>query len=173
MTEVLKAVKQIKWRVMWETKPYANHTYQHRPTSRRLSQPETAQQCDYRRKWVHHRVTQPKAEQTPQETEPSRRKPKERMRKGRTFDPRRTQAKDDEIYNRGKTWPVSTLLKKTDKWQWTEDETPAKTANPSLRSRMNIISTQRVATSRRAKEWRTIGILRSKTKTEDPKQNPT
>ena len=31
--------------------------------------------------------------------------------------------------------------KETDKWQWTEDETPAKTANPSLQSRMNIIST--------------------------------
>ena len=52
--------------------------------------------------------------------------------------------------------------KETDKWPLTEDETPAKTANPSLRSRMNTLSTQRVTTSRRAKEWRTIGILRSK-----------
>ena len=73
-------------KVMWETKPQANHTYQHRPRSRRLSQPETVQQCDYRRYWVHPRVRQQKAEQTTQETEPSRRKPKERMRKGRTFD---------------------------------------------------------------------------------------
>ena len=94
------------------------------------------------------------------------------MRKGRTFDPGRTQPKDDEIYKRKNMTSVHSA-KETDKWQWTEDETPAKTANPSLRSRMNIFSTQRVATSRRAKEWRTIGILRSKTKTEDPKQNPT
>ena len=52
--------------------------------------------------------------------------------------------------------------KETEKWQLTEDETPAKTANPSLRSRMNTLSTQRVTTSPRAKEWRTIGSLRSK-----------
>ena len=52
--------------------------------------------------------------------------------------------------------------KETVKWQLTEDETPAKTANPSLRSRMNTLSTHRVATSQRAKEWRTIGSLRSK-----------
>ena len=67
-------------------KTSSKHTYQHRPRSRRLSQPETVQQCDYRRQWVHPRVKQPKTEQTTQETEPSRRKPKERMRKGRTFD---------------------------------------------------------------------------------------
>ena len=52
--------------------------------------------------------------------------------------------------------------KETDKWPLTEDETPANTANPSLRSRMNTLSTQRVTTSRRANEWRTIGSLRSK-----------
>ena len=52
--------------------------------------------------------------------------------------------------------------KETEKWQLTKDETPAKTANPSLRSRMNSLSTPRVTTSQRAKEWRTIGSLRSK-----------
>ena len=52
--------------------------------------------------------------------------------------------------------------KETDKRQLTEDETPAKTANPPLRSRINTHSTQRVTTTQRAKERRTNGILRSK-----------
>ena len=62
--------------------------------------------------------------------------------------------------------------KETEKRQLTEDETPAKTANPSLRSRMNTLSTQRVTTLQRAKEWKTIGSLRSKPRRKTQMQSP-
>ena len=66
------------------------------------------------------------------------------MRKGRTFDPWRTQPKDDEIYNRGKTWPASTLLKKL-----TNDNEPKMKLQPKL----PILRYDREWTYSRPKWW--------------------
>ena len=66
------------------------------------------------------------------------------MRKGRTFDPGRTQLKDDEISNRGKTWPVSTLLKKV-----TNDNEPKMKLQPKL----PILRYDREWTYSRPKGW--------------------